>query len=147
MGIFISELGKLTRVKRSAWAAGVKAVIVPKDKSASMTPVARKTADGAAEHIPFVAVTNLSRTLELLKEFNVEVIGLAGETDKSIYDYDLQKRTAIVMGSEEAGMRHLTREKCDALVKIPMAQGVESLNVSVAAGIALYEYVRRFSFE
>lgn len=143
----VTDPRNLGAAMRSAWAAGVKAVIVPKDKSASMTPVARKTADGAAEHVPFVAVTNLSRTLELLKEFNVEVIGLAGETDKSIYDYDLQKRTAIVMGSEEAGMRHLTREKCDALVKIPMAAGVESLNVSVAAGIALYEYVRIFSFE
>ena len=128
---------------RSAWAAGVKAVIVPKDKSASLTPVARKTADGAAEHVPFVAVTNLARTIEMLQEHNVEVVGMAGEATATIFDYDFHKATALVMGSEESGMRHLTREKCDAIVKIPMAQGVESLNVSVAAGIALYEVVRQ----
>lgn len=140
----VTDPRNLGAAMRSAWAAGADAVIVPKDKSASLTPVARKTADGAAEQVPFVAVTNLSRTIELLKEHNVEVVGLAGETKDSIYDYDFQKATAIVMGSEESGMRHLTREKCDAIVKIPMAKGVESLNVSVAAGIAMYEVVRQF---
>ena len=140
----VTDPRNLGAAMRSAWAAGADALIVPKDKSASLTPVARKTADGAAEHVPFVAVTNLARTIELLKEHNVEVVGLAGETKDSIYDYDFQKATAIVMGSEESGMRHLTREKCDAIVKIPMAKGVESLNVSVAAGIAMYEVVRQF---
>ncbi|MGN0915585.1 MAG: 23S rRNA (guanosine(2251)-2'-O)-methyltransferase RlmB [Succinivibrio sp.] len=140
----VTDPRNLGAAMRSAWAAGVNAVIVPKDKSASMTPVARKTADGAAEHVPFVAVTNLSRTIEMLKDHNVEVVGMAGEAADTIFDYDFQKATAIVMGSEESGMRHLTREKCDAIVKIPMAQGVESLNVSVAAGIALFEVVRQF---
>ena len=140
----VTDPRNLGAAMRSAWAAGADAVIVPKDKSASLTPVARKTADGAAEQVPFVAVTNLSRTIELLKEHNVEVIGMAGEATDTIFDYDFQKKTAIVMGSEESGMRHLTREKCDAIVKIPMAKGVESLNVSVAAGIAMYEVVRQF---
>ena len=140
----VTDPRNLGAAMRSAWAAGADAVIVPKDKSASLTPVARKTADGAAEQVPFVAVTNLSRTIELLKEHNVEVIGMAGEAADTIFDYDFQKKTAIVMGSEESGIRHLTREKCDAIVKIPMAKGVESLNVSVAAGIAMYEVVRQF---
>lgn len=140
----VTDPRNLGAAMRSAWAAGADAVIVPKDKSASLTPVARKTADGAAEQVPFVAVTNLSRTIELLKEHNVEVIGMAGEAADTIFDYDFQKKTAIVMGSEESGMRHLTREKCDAIVKIPMVKGVESLNVSVAAGIAMYEVVRQF---
>ena len=140
----VTDPRNLGAAMRSAWAAGADAVIVPKDKSASLTPVARKTADGAAEQVPFVAVTNRGRTIELLKEHNVEVIGMAGEATDTIFDYDFQKKTAIVMGSEESGMRHLTREKCDAIVKIPMAKGVESLNVSVAAGIAMYEVVRQF---
>ena len=140
----VTDPRNLGAAMRSAWAAGADAVIVPKDKSASLTPVARKTADGAAEQVPFVAVTNLSRTIELLKEHNVEVIGMAGEAADTIFDYDFQKKTAIVMGSEESGMRHLTREKGDAIVKIDMAKGVESLNVSVAAGIAMYEVVRQF---
>ena len=140
----ITDPRNLGAAMRSAWAAGADAVIVPKDKSASLTPVARKTADGAAEQVPFIAVTNLARTIELLQDHNVEVVGMAGEATNTIFDYDFQKATALVMGSEESGMRHLTREKCDAIVKIPMAKGVESLNVSVAAGIAMYEVVRQF---
>jgi 23S rRNA (guanosine2251-2'-O)-methyltransferase len=139
----VTDPRNLGAAMRSAWAFGVDAVIVPKDNSASLTPVARKTADGAAEVVPLIAVTNLARTLELLKEHNIEVIGLAGESSANIQEYDFQIRTALVMGSEESGMRHLTREKCDATVKIPMADGVESLNVSVAAGIALYEVKRQ----
>lgn len=140
----VTDPRNLGAAMRSAWAAGASAVIVPKDKSASLTPVARKTADGAAEHVPFIAVTNLARTIELLKEHGVEVVGMAGEATSAIFDYEFQKKTALVMGSEESGMRHLTREKCDAIVKIPMAEGVESLNVSVAAGIALFEVVRQY---
>lgn len=140
----VTDPRNLGAAMRSAWAAGADAVIVPKDKSASLTPVARKTADGAAEQVPFVAVTNLARTIEMMQEHNVEVVGMAGEANDTIFDYDFQKKTALVMGSEESGMRHLTREKCDAIVKIPMAKGVESLNVSVAAGIAMYEVVRQF---
>ncbi|MGN1280882.1 MAG: 23S rRNA (guanosine(2251)-2'-O)-methyltransferase RlmB [Succinivibrio sp.] len=142
----ITDPRNLGAAMRSAWAAGADALIVPKDKSAGLTPVARKTADGAAEHVPFVAVTNLARTIEMLQEHNVEVVGMAGEAEATIFDYDFQKKTAIVMGSEESGMRHLTREKCDAIVKIPMAEGVESLNVSVASGIAMYEVVRQFLY-
>lgn len=140
----VTDPRNLGAAMRSAWAAGADAVIVPKDKSASLTPVARKTADGAAEQVPFVAVTNLARTIEMMQEHNVEVVGMAGEATDTIFDYDFQKKIALVMGSEESGMRHLTREKCDAIVKIPMAKGVESLNVSVAAGIAMYEVVRQF---
>ncbi len=139
----VTDPRNLGAAMRSAWAFGVNAVIVPKDNSAPLTPVARKAADGAAEVVPLIAVTNLARTLELLKEHNIEVIGLAGEAASDIQQYDFQKRTALVMGSEESGMRHLTREKCDAAVKIPMSEGVESLNVSVAAGIALYEVKRQ----
>ena len=140
----VTDPRNLGAAMRSAWAAGADAVIVPKDKSASLTPVARKTADGAAEQVPFVAVTNLARTIEMMQEHNVEVVGMAGEATDTIFDYDFQRKTALVMGSEESGMRHLTREKCDAIVKIPVAKRVESLNVSVAAGIAMYEVVRQF---
>ncbi len=127
---------------RSAWAAGASAVIVPRDRSASLTPVARKTAAGGAQNVPFVEVTNLARTLDMLRDHEIEVVGLAGEGSSDIFDYKFKKQTAIVMGSEESGMRRLTREKCDTIVKIPMAKGVESLNVSVAAGISLFECVR-----
>ena len=143
----VTDPRNLGAAMRSAWAAGVTAVIVPKDNSASLTPVARKTAAGATQVIPLIAVTNLARTIELLKDHNIEVIGMAGEATSDIFSYDFQPRTAIVMGSEESGMRHLTREKCDAIVKIPMADGVESLNVSVAAGIALFEVVRQKKFK
>ncbi|MBO6257969.1 MAG: 23S rRNA (guanosine(2251)-2'-O)-methyltransferase RlmB [Succinivibrio sp.] len=139
----VTDPHNLGACMRSAWAAGAKAVIVPKDKSAPFSPVARKAASGAAAVLPLVAVTNLSRTIEFLKEHNVEVVGMAGEATDDIYAYGFQKSTAIVMGSEESGMRRLTREKCDAITKIPMAEGVESLNVSVAAGIALFEVVRQ----
>jgi 23S rRNA (guanosine2251-2'-O)-methyltransferase len=127
---------------RSAWAAGATAVVVPRDRSASLTPVARKTAAGGAEVVPFVEVTNLARTLDMMRDHGIEVVGLAGEVSEVIFDHQFQKQCAIVMGSEESGMRRLTREKCDSIVKIPMAQGVESLNVSVAAGISLFECVR-----
>jgi 23S rRNA (guanosine2251-2'-O)-methyltransferase len=130
---------------RSADAAGVHAVIAPKDRSVGLTPTACKVASGAAETIPFVQVTNLSRTLRWLQETGIWVVGTAGETDTLIYDADLQGPLALVMGAEEKGMRRLTREACDALVRLPMAGSVESLNVSVAAGICLFEAVRQRS--
>ena len=128
---------------RSADAAGVDAVVVPKDKSADLGPTARKVACGAAEVVPFVRVTNLSRTLKSLQERGVWLFGAAGEAEKSIYDSDLTGSMALVMGAEGAGLRRLTREQCDFLVKLPMAGSVSSLNVSVATGICLFEVVRQ----
>lgn len=132
---------------RSAWAAGASAVIVPRDRSATLTPVARKSAAGGAGAVPFVEVTNLARALDMMRDHGIEVVGLAGEGSGVIFEHKFQKQCAIVMGSEESGMRRLTREKCDAVVRIPMAKGVESLNVSVAAGISLFECVRQTGLE
>ncbi|TDG12793.1 23S rRNA (guanosine(2251)-2'-O)-methyltransferase RlmB [Seongchinamella unica] len=128
---------------RSADAAGVDAVVVPRDKSADLTPAARKVACGAAEVVPFARVTNIARTLDALKARNVWVFGAAGEAEKSIYDNDLTGSMALVMGAEGQGLRRLTREHCDFLVKLPMAGSVSSLNVSVATGICLFEVVRQ----
>lgn len=128
---------------RSADAAGVDAVIVPRDKSADLSPVSRKVACGAAEVVPFVRVTNLSRTLQALKERGVWLFGAAGEAEKSLYDNDLTLSMALVMGAEGSGLRRLTREQCDFLVRLPMAGSVSSLNVSVATGICLFEAQRQ----
>ncbi len=128
---------------RSADAAGVDAVVVPKDKSADLSPTARKVACGAAEVVPFVRVTNIARTLSALKERNVWIYGAAGEAEKTIYNNDLSGSLALVLGAEGSGLRRLTREHCDFLVKLPMAGSVSSLNVSVAAGICLFEVVRQ----
>ncbi len=129
---------------RTADAAGVHAVIAPKDRSVGLTPVVCKVASGAAESIPFVQVTNLARTLEMLaKEYQVWITGTAGESDMSLYDADFQGSTAIVMGAEEKGMRRLTREHCDQLISLPMAGSVESLNVAVATGVTLFEAIRQ----
>jgi 23S rRNA (guanosine2251-2'-O)-methyltransferase len=128
---------------RTAEAAGVTAVIIPKDRAVGLTPVARKAAAGAAERVPVVAVTNLVRTLTRLKELGYWVTGLAGEAQESLYSADLTGPTVIVMGGEGEGMRRLTRETCDKLVRIPMEGRIESLNVSVAAAVCLYESVRQ----
>jgi 23S rRNA (guanosine2251-2'-O)-methyltransferase len=128
---------------RSADAAGAHAVILPRDNSAPMTPVVRKVASGAAETVPLFRVTNLARTLDSLKDAGVWLVGLAGEADQDLYDVDLTGPVALVLGAEGEGLRRLTREKCDHLARIPMAGAVESLNVSVAAGICLYEAVRQ----
>jgi 23S rRNA (guanosine2251-2'-O)-methyltransferase len=128
---------------RSADAAGVDAVVVPKDRSADLGPTVRKVACGAAESVPFARVTNLSRVLQALKARGVWVFGTAGEADHYLYDSDLTGPVALVMGSEGSGLRRLTREQCDHLVKIPMAGAVSSLNVSVAAGVCLFEVVRQ----
>ncbi len=128
---------------RSADAAGVQAVIVPKDKSADLTPTARKVACGAAEVVPFVRVTNIARALEGLKARGVWLYGAAGEAENSLYDSDLTGSIALVMGAEGAGLRRLTREACDHLVRLPMAGSVSSLNVSVATGVCLFEVVRQ----
>ncbi|NJD30742.1 MAG: 23S rRNA (guanosine(2251)-2'-O)-methyltransferase RlmB [Gammaproteobacteria bacterium] len=128
---------------RSADAAGVAAVIAPRDRAAGLTPVVRKVAAGAAETVPFVAVVNLARTLRELKERGVWLVGTDDSAEKSVYDVDLTGPLGVVMGSEGEGLRRLTRECCDQLVSIPMAGAVESLNVSVATGVVLFEAVRQ----
>lgn len=128
---------------RSAAAAGVTAVVIPKDKSAPVNATVRKTSAGAADRIAVVRVTNLARSLDTLKQAGVWLVGLAGEAEQGLFATDLRGAIGIVMGGEGDGMRRLTRERCDYLVKIPMPGEIESLNVSVAAGIALFEAVRQ----
>jgi 23S rRNA (guanosine2251-2'-O)-methyltransferase len=128
---------------RSADAAGVTAVIFPKDKSADVNDVARKVASGAAEAVPWVRVTNLARTIESLQQVGVWVIGTDGDAATTLYDQDLTGHCALVLGSEGSGMRRLTRERCDFVVRLPMSGSVPSLNVSVAAGVCLFEAVRQ----
>lgn len=128
---------------RNADATGASAVIVPKDKAAGITPVVRKVAVGAAETVPLIQVTNLARTLKQLQDDGVWVVGTAGEAEQLIYDCKFSGSIALVMGAEGKGMRRLTRETCDELVKLPMAGAVLSLNVSVASGICLFEIVRQ----
>ena len=128
---------------RAADAAGVCAVVAPRDRAAGLTAVARKVAAGAAETVPFIAVVNLARALRALKERGVWVVGTHDQASTSLYEADLAGPTALVLGSEGEGLRRLTRECCDQLVAIPMAGAVESLNVSVATGVVLYEAVRQ----
>ena len=128
---------------RSADATGVDFVMIPKDKSASITPVVSKVASGAAEFVPLVRVTNLVRAMELLKEQGVWIYGSAGEAGSSLYQLDCTGSIAIVMGAEGEGLRRLTREHCDGLFSLPMLGSVDSLNVSVATGISLYEVIRQ----
>jgi 23S rRNA (guanosine2251-2'-O)-methyltransferase len=128
---------------RSADAAGVHAVIVPKDRAASLTSTAIKVASGAAQTVPFIQVTNLSRTLRELKEAGIWLVGLDGYAEQSLYELDLKGPLAIVMGAEGQGLRRLTKEHCDFLALIPMVGSVESLNVSVATGICLFEALRQ----
>ncbi len=128
---------------RNCDAVGAQAIIVPKDKSAQLTATVRKVAVGAAETVPLIQVTNLARTLKIMQEKGVWVVGTAGEADILIYDYEFSGPIALVMGAEGSGMRRLTRETCDELVKLPMAGSVSSLNVSVASGICLFEIMRQ----
>ncbi|MDP8098593.1 23S rRNA (guanosine(2251)-2'-O)-methyltransferase RlmB [Pasteurella atlantica] len=139
----ITDPHNLGACLRTADAAGVDAVIVPKDKSAQLTSVARKVACGAAETVPLIRVTNLARTLRELKEKHIWVVGTAGEATENLYQAKLTGAVALVMGAEGEGMRRLTREHCDQLISIPMAGSVSSLNVSVATGICLFEIVRQ----
>ena len=132
---------------RSAAAAGATAVVIPKDKAVQVNATVRKTSAGAADSVPVVRVTNLSRTLRDVQKLGVWIYGLAGDATASLYAIDLRGNVALVLGGEADGLRRLTREQCDQLVTIPMpgadAQGVESLNVSVAAGVTLFEAVRQ----
>ncbi|MFO1377755.1 MAG: 23S rRNA (guanosine(2251)-2'-O)-methyltransferase RlmB [Steroidobacteraceae bacterium] len=128
---------------RTADAAGVHAVVVPRDRASGLTPVARKVAAGAAESVPFVQVTNLSRTMKALKEQGLWIIGTEEEAACELYGADLNLPLAVVMGAEGRGMRRLTRDHCDFTVRLPMRGAVESLNVSVATGVVLYEALRQ----
>lgn len=128
---------------RTADAAGVHAIIAPKDKSVGITPVVSKVACGATETVPFIQVTNLARTLTELKEAGVWLFGADGEAEQNLFQADLRGPIAIIMGAEGEGLRRLTREHCDVLLKIPMCGTVESLNVSVATGIFLYTAFRQ----
>lgn len=130
---------------RSADVAGVDMVIVPRDRSASLNATVKKVASGAAESVPLITVTNLARTLRLLKEQDICIVGTAGEAKESVYQSNLTGPMALVMGSEGTGMRRLTREHCDKLIRIPMVGVVSSLNVSVATGVCLFEVVRQRS--
>jgi len=134
------NLGACLRV---ADGAGADAILVPKDRSAQLNSTVSKVASGAAETMPFVAVTNLARSMRELQEAGVWLIGTSDDATKSLYEVDLTGPVAIVMGAEGEGMRRLTKETCDELVSIPMLGAVESLNVSVASGICLYEATRQ----
>jgi 23S rRNA (guanosine2251-2'-O)-methyltransferase len=134
------NLGACLRV---ADGAGVAAVIAPKDHACMLTDVAIQTASGAAESVPYIMVTNLARAMDTLGEAGFWLIGTADEADHSLYEEDLTGSVAWVLGAEGKGLRRLTRERCDALVGIPMAGQVSSLNVSVAAGVVLYETMRQ----
>ena len=139
----IQDPHNLGACMRSAAAAGVQAVIMPKDKSAPISAVTRKAASGAVESLAIFQVTNLARALEILKKAGVWIFGTTGEADTSLYDSKLTGPIALVMGSEGKGMRRQTGELCDHLIRIPVSGSVESLNVSVATGICLYEAVRQ----
>lgn len=128
---------------RTADAAGIQAVIAPRDNAVGLTPTVAKVASGAAESVPFVQVTNLARTLDTLKARGIWLVGLAGEAEADLYGIDLKGPIALVLGGEGRGLRRLTRERCDYLARLPMLGTVESLNVSVATGICLYEALRQ----
>lgn len=134
------NLGACLRV---ADGAGAHAVIAPKDHAAGISAIVSKVASGAAETMPYFMVTNLARTLGELKERNIWCIGTSDDATKTIYDVDLKRPVALVLGAEGEGMRQLTRKTCDDLVSIPMRGAVESLNVSVASGVCLYEALRQ----
>ena len=140
----VQDPHNLGAILRTADAAGVHAVVAPKDKAVGITETVRRISVGAADHVPFAQVTNLARTMEKLKEAGVWIVGTSDHaSSKSLYELDLKGPLAIVMGAEEKGMRRLTEENCDFLVSIPMAGRVECLNVSVATGVCLFEAVRQ----
>lgn len=128
---------------RSAEAAGAHAVIAPKDRSSALTSTALKVSSGAAERLPFIQVTNLARVLRDLQQYGVWIVGTSGDCDTSLFEADLKGPLAIVLGAEGRGIRRLTRENCDQVMYIPMQGGAESLNVSVAAGVCLFEASRQ----
>jgi 23S rRNA (guanosine2251-2'-O)-methyltransferase len=141
----ITDPHNLGACLRVADGAGAHAVIAPKDHAAGINATVAKVASGAAETMPYFMVTNLARTLGELKERNIWIIGTSDDAPKTLYQVDLKGPVALVLGAEGDGMRQLTRKTCDELVSIPMAGAVESLNVSVASGVCLYEALRQRS--
>jgi 23S rRNA (guanosine2251-2'-O)-methyltransferase len=134
------NLGACLRV---ADGAGAHAVIAPKDHAVGLNATVAKVASGAADTVPYLMVTNLARSLGEMKERDIRVIGTSEDAEQTLYDVDLSGPVALVLGAEGSGLRQLTRKTCDELVRIPMAGAVESLNVSVAAGVCLYEALRQ----
>ena len=134
------NLGACLRV---ADGAGAHAVVAPKDHAVGINATVSKVASGAAETVPYLMVTNLARTLNELKERDIRIVGFSDDAERTLYDVDLSGPVALVLGAEGPGMRQLTRKTCDELVRIPMAGAVESLNVSVASGVCLYEARRQ----
>jgi 23S rRNA (guanosine2251-2'-O)-methyltransferase len=128
---------------RTAEAAGAHAVIAPKDRASSLTATALKVSSGAAERLPFIQVTNLARVLKELQQRGVWLVGTSGESDATLFDIDLKGPLGLILGAEGKGIRRLTRETCDQVVLIPMKGEAESLNVSVAAGVCLFEAARQ----
>lgn len=140
----VQDPHNLGAILRTADGAGVHAVVAPKDKQVGITETVRRISVGAADHVPFVQVTNLARTMERLKEAGLWLVGTSDHAgSKSLYELDLKGPLALVLGAEEKGMRRLTMENCDFLARIPMGGQVECLNVSVATGVCLYEAVRQ----
>ncbi len=139
----VTDPRNLGACMRAADAAGAQAVIVPRDRSANLTPVVAGAAAGAAEALPLLAVTNLARAMEEIRDAGVWIVGAAGEAQRTLYEIDLTGPLAWVLGAEGQGLRRLTREKCDWLARIPMHGHVDSLNVSVATGVCLFETARQ----
>ena len=139
----VTDPHNLGACMRSADAAGVDAIVVPKDNAAKITSTVQKVACGAADTVPFIPVTNLARTMRFMQKEGIWIIGTAGETDQNLYQTEFKGPIALAMGAEGTGLRRLTKEHCDELVKIPMAGSVSSLNVSVATGICLFEVIRQ----
>jgi 23S rRNA (guanosine2251-2'-O)-methyltransferase len=140
----VQDPHNLGAILRTADAAGVHAVVAPKDKAVGITETVRRVSVGAADHVPFAQVTNLARTMDKLKAAGLWLVGTSDHAKaKSIYDIDLKGPLGLVMGAEEKGMRRLTEENCDFLASIPMAGKVECLNVSVATGVCVFEAVRQ----
>ncbi len=139
----IQDPHNLGAILRTADGAGVTAVIAPKDKSATITETVMRVSVGAALHVPFIHVTNLARTMKDMQKAGIWIAGTSDKADRCLYDMDFRGGIAIVMGAEGSGMRRLTEENCDFLINIPMQGQVPCLNVSVAAGVCLYEALRQ----
>lgn len=139
----VTDPRNLGACMRTAEAAGAQALIVPRDRSASLTPVVAAAAAGAAETLPLVAVTNLARAMEEIREAGVWIVGAAGEAERTLYELDLTGPVAWALGAEGQGLRRLTRDKCDWLARIPLQGRTDSLNVSVATGVCLFETLRQ----
>ena len=139
----VTDPRNLGACMRTAEAAGAQALIVPRDRSASLTPLVAAAAAGAAETLPLIAVTNLARAMEEIREAGVWIVGAAGEAERTLYEIDLTGPVAWALGAEGPGLRRLTREKCDWLARIPLQGRTESLNVSVATGVCLFETLRQ----